>query len=423
MKNLLKQQKGITLIALVITIIVLLILAGVTISMLSGENGILSRATETRGQNAYSSACEQVRLAYMTVKTEIMTQKVKDSSYNAQTNGENLATLVGKELKGTEWSTPSAPTYNTTSKAIEITYTNSSLKENMVAQNKPKESGKITFQIILQPQDAGLKIDGYEVTGGNSNPTDPDPTPSGAILPAGEYTVGKLVTVGGEEFFVLEDQGSTVKLLAKYCLNRAGTSQINEGSDVYGRRFSKTSYWDDVGVDSWPFDLQTSEMIAKAQQDGDADEGVPNAIIAAQSYGTAKGATEGRLLTFDEAEALDSAGGIMGKILYGQWTISDNLGDIPIEGYLDTWIGYAAYYSTPCSLSGDGEYIGSNYSTESDSIGVRPVLIMAKDSELDSESDRVLMIFKNFQQVSNKQRKQPRRNVSWAGEILLIIFV
>ena len=38
-----KSNKGITLIALVITIIVLLILAGVTIAALSGDNGILKR--------------------------------------------------------------------------------------------------------------------------------------------------------------------------------------------------------------------------------------------------------------------------------------------------------------------------------------------------------------------------------------------
>ena len=38
MKGKLKQVKGITLIALVITIIVLLILAGVSIAMLTGEN-------------------------------------------------------------------------------------------------------------------------------------------------------------------------------------------------------------------------------------------------------------------------------------------------------------------------------------------------------------------------------------------------
>lgn len=41
-----KGQKGVTLVALVITIIVLLILAGVSIAMLTGENGILKRSVE-----------------------------------------------------------------------------------------------------------------------------------------------------------------------------------------------------------------------------------------------------------------------------------------------------------------------------------------------------------------------------------------
>ena len=39
-----RRERGITLIALVITIIVLLILAGVSISMLTGENGIITQA-------------------------------------------------------------------------------------------------------------------------------------------------------------------------------------------------------------------------------------------------------------------------------------------------------------------------------------------------------------------------------------------
>ena len=43
-----RREKGITLIALVITIIVLLILAGVAIAMLSGENGILRKAAEAK---------------------------------------------------------------------------------------------------------------------------------------------------------------------------------------------------------------------------------------------------------------------------------------------------------------------------------------------------------------------------------------
>ncbi len=46
MKINLKSARGITLIALVITIIVLLILAGISISMLSGDNSIIKKAGE-----------------------------------------------------------------------------------------------------------------------------------------------------------------------------------------------------------------------------------------------------------------------------------------------------------------------------------------------------------------------------------------
>ena len=57
-----KNQKGITLIALVITIIVLLILAGVTIATLTGENGILTRASEASEQTKKANIEEQVKL-------------------------------------------------------------------------------------------------------------------------------------------------------------------------------------------------------------------------------------------------------------------------------------------------------------------------------------------------------------------------
>ena len=55
-----KGNKGITLIALVITIIVLLILAGVSIAMLSGQNSILGRASDSSVKTSVSSAKEQV---------------------------------------------------------------------------------------------------------------------------------------------------------------------------------------------------------------------------------------------------------------------------------------------------------------------------------------------------------------------------
>ncbi len=47
MKRILKENKGITLVALVVTIVVLLILSGITINMTIGENGIITKAQET----------------------------------------------------------------------------------------------------------------------------------------------------------------------------------------------------------------------------------------------------------------------------------------------------------------------------------------------------------------------------------------
>ena len=55
---------GITLIALVITVIVLLILAGISISILSGDNAILSRAGEAKTKTEYGKAQEALSLAY-----------------------------------------------------------------------------------------------------------------------------------------------------------------------------------------------------------------------------------------------------------------------------------------------------------------------------------------------------------------------
>ena len=54
-----------TLIALVITIIVLLILAGISITMLTGENGLLTKADDAKTQTGEKSAKEKVQLEVM----------------------------------------------------------------------------------------------------------------------------------------------------------------------------------------------------------------------------------------------------------------------------------------------------------------------------------------------------------------------
>ena len=57
----LKGQKGITLVALVVTIIVLIILAGISISLLLGDNGIISKAQKA-GETSQNATNEESAL-------------------------------------------------------------------------------------------------------------------------------------------------------------------------------------------------------------------------------------------------------------------------------------------------------------------------------------------------------------------------
>ena len=60
-----KKEKGITLIALVITIIVLLILAGVTVATLKGDNGILTKTNEAKENTEIKTEKEIIKLAVL----------------------------------------------------------------------------------------------------------------------------------------------------------------------------------------------------------------------------------------------------------------------------------------------------------------------------------------------------------------------
>ena len=57
-----KQERGITLIALVVTIVVLLILAGVSISLVLNNNGVISKSKDARDQYAEAQTNEEKQL-------------------------------------------------------------------------------------------------------------------------------------------------------------------------------------------------------------------------------------------------------------------------------------------------------------------------------------------------------------------------
>lgn len=65
MKNILKQNQAITLVALVVTIVVLLILAGVTLKLVLDNNGIIQKSKEARSETIVADEKSKVEMAYL----------------------------------------------------------------------------------------------------------------------------------------------------------------------------------------------------------------------------------------------------------------------------------------------------------------------------------------------------------------------
>ena len=151
-----KKEKGITLIALVVTIVVLLILAGVAISMLTGENGIINQALQAKEQNEIAEEKEKVQLAAQAAKTktewgeiteenlaEELTKNIgtRDEDYTLTKNGETFTV-----------------TYTDSNRSYEVdangNVTGPSTGENPGVDTGDDETGEI-------PDRTGLKVGDY----------------------------------------------------------------------------------------------------------------------------------------------------------------------------------------------------------------------------------------------------------------------
>lgn len=75
-----KKQRGITLIALIVTIIVLLILAGVAIGFIIGENGIIQKAEKAAEETKDAAEKETIEMADTSLKIDAYTKESNDGS-------------------------------------------------------------------------------------------------------------------------------------------------------------------------------------------------------------------------------------------------------------------------------------------------------------------------------------------------------
>ena len=99
-----ENQKGITLIALVITIIVLLILASVSIAMLTGDNGILTQAKKAQEKTEIASEIESINMMVMALiknngKLEIKEQELQNQLNSDLGLGKTEVLLAGEEYE------------------------------------------------------------------------------------------------------------------------------------------------------------------------------------------------------------------------------------------------------------------------------------------------------------------------------------
>lgn len=84
-----KQNKGITLIALVVTIIIIVILGGVSVSLIIGQNGIINKTIKANREYKYSVALEKLSLKIADFKANNIIEKKEDPTL------EELAEYLG----------------------------------------------------------------------------------------------------------------------------------------------------------------------------------------------------------------------------------------------------------------------------------------------------------------------------------------
>ena len=172
MKNLktkaFKSTKGITLIALVVTIIVLLILAGVSIAMLTGNNGVLTQGKRAKEETEIAEEKEAISLAMNALKIQKQVG-AKESDRKVALNNEPKEEVLDAQSKD-------VIKFSATS-TNSIIITPEELKEEMDKGNPKPES-------VTQGDDDGLEV----TFGADRKNRSYDVTQAGVIIKKAQLT-------------------------------------------------------------------------------------------------------------------------------------------------------------------------------------------------------------------------------------------
>ncbi len=90
-----RNNKGVTLVALVITIIVLIILAAVSLATLTGDNNIFTRAEQAKEDTNYNQAFDEINTALLSIKTEAAAGYAGGTQMTAATAKSTAEAILG----------------------------------------------------------------------------------------------------------------------------------------------------------------------------------------------------------------------------------------------------------------------------------------------------------------------------------------
>ena len=147
-----QKQKGITLIALVITVVVLIILAGVAINLTVGENGILTKAKQAKTDYNLAKEKEELELEITNIQIEIASEENREATLNdlyARIDKDKYTIELSFDPVATTENVNSTPTYSIVNKIGSMYYftVDSKLVITDVETREPKVS-YITFSDI-----------------------------------------------------------------------------------------------------------------------------------------------------------------------------------------------------------------------------------------------------------------------------------
>ncbi len=235
----LKSNKAITLVALIITIIVLLILAGVSLSMVLGENGLINKTQSSVNKYQESYVNEQNLLNKVEEYFDKLEKNVSNKVEDKKEGEIELSATSG------ECTYPNTITFdvikNTSGGELSVKTSNEDIATATISGN--------TITVTPKNVDGTATITVTSAATGNYNAK--SVTYALTVKKQKTYTTGDTVKVGNYEFYVIGDDGTNVTLL---CKTTIGTNSWN------GAKSQASSFGSSLGG--------TGRLLTKAEAEG-----------------------------------------------------------------------------------------------------------------------------------------------------------